>query len=137
MLVASSYKKIICYHNNLKNPYRYPNRQMYVFKLRNKNHTLLRFIFLWILSKLTIITRTSVDVTMVSLMLTLNTFDCSILYINLVFLFKRICISGKFRLVFSRFLDLHGNLGNVKGKPTRKICFSRGKKRLAVFMYQG
>ena len=35
------------------------------------------------------------------------------------------------RLVFSRFLDLRGNLGNVKEKPTRKTCFSREKKRLA------
>ena len=36
-----------------------------------------------------------------------------------------------FRLVFSRFLDLPGNLGTVKEKPTRKTCFSREKKRLA------
>ena len=36
------------------------------------------------------------------------------------------------RLEFSRFLDLRGNLGNVKEKPTRKTCFSRGKKRLAT-----
>ena len=34
-------------------------------------------------------------------------------------------------LVFSRFLDLRGNLGIVKEKPTRKTCFSREKKRLA------
>ena len=27
---------------------------------------------------------------------------------------------SKARLVFSRFLDLRGNLGIVKGKPTRK-----------------
>ena len=63
------------------------------------------------------ITKTSVHVTMVSLLLTLNTFNLSIL--------KRFCISGKFRLVFSRFLDLRGNLGNVKEKPTSKTCFSR------------
>ena len=30
----------------------------------------------------------------------------------------------------SRFLDLCGNLGNGKEKPTRKTCFSREKKRL-------
>ena len=35
------------------------------------------------------------------------------------------------RLAFSRFLDLRGNLGIVKEKPTRKTCFSREKKRLA------
>ena len=40
------------------------------------------------------------------------------------------------RLVFSRFLDLHGNLGIVKEKPTRKTCFSREKKRLAPRIYQ-
>ena len=33
------------------------------------------------------------------------------------------------RLVFSRFLDLRGNLGIVKEKPTRRTCFSREKKR--------
>ena len=32
------------------------------------------------------------------------------------------------RLVFSRFFDIRGNLGNVKEKPTRKTCFSREKK---------
>ena len=31
------------------------------------------------------------------------------------------------RLVFSRFFDICGNLGNVKEKPTRKTCFSREK----------
>ena len=34
------------------------------------------------------------------------------------------------RLVFSRFLDLHGNLGIAKEKPTRQTCFSREKKCL-------
>ena len=40
------------------------------------------------------------------------------------------------RLVFSRFLDLRGNLGIVKEKPTRKTCFSRKKKHLAPRIYQ-
>ena len=40
------------------------------------------------------------------------------------------------RLVFSRFLDLCENLGIVKEKPARKICFSREKKRLAPRVYQ-
>ena len=40
------------------------------------------------------------------------------------------------RLVFSRFLDLRGNFGIVKGKPTRKTCFSRGKKGPAPRIYQ-
>ena len=35
------------------------------------------------------------------------------------------------RLVFCRLLDLRGNLGIVKEKPTRKTCFSHEKKRLA------
>ena len=39
------------------------------------------------------------------------------------------------RLVFSRFLDLCGNLGIVKEKPTRKTCFSHEKKRLAPRIY--
>ena len=39
------------------------------------------------------------------------------------------------RLVFSRFFDLRGNLGNVKEKPTRKTCFSREKKRLTPRIY--
>ena len=42
----------------------------------------------------------------------------------------------KSRLVFSRFLDLRGNLGIVKEKPTRKNCFSREKKRAASRIYQ-
>ena len=29
----------------------------------------------------------------------------------------------KFRPVFSRFLDLRGNLGIVEEKPARKTCF--------------
>ena len=41
-----------------------------------------------------------------------------------------------YRLVFSRFFDIRGNLGNVKEKPTRKTCFSREKKRLAPRIYQ-
>ena len=40
------------------------------------------------------------------------------------------------RLVFSRFLDLHGNLGIVKEKPTRKTCFFHEKKCLAPRIYQ-
>ena len=41
-----------------------------------------------------------------------------------------------YRLVFSRFLDLRGNLRIVKEKPTRKTCFFREKKRLALRIYQ-
>ena len=41
-----------------------------------------------------------------------------------------------YRLVFTRFLDLCGNLGNGKGKTTRKTCFSREKKRLTPRIYQ-
>ena len=40
------------------------------------------------------------------------------------------------RLVFSRFLDLHGNFGIVKEKPTRKTCFSCEKKCLAPRIYR-
>ena len=40
------------------------------------------------------------------------------------------------RLVFSRFFDIRGNLGNVIEKPTRKTCFSHEKKRLAPRIYQ-
>ena len=43
---------------------------------------------------------------------------------------------GCFRLVFSRFLNLSGNLGIAKEKPTRKTCFSRERKRLAPRIYQ-
>ena len=39
------------------------------------------------------------------------------------------------RLVFSRFFDIRRNLGNVKEKPTRKTCFSREMKRLALRIY--
>ena len=39
------------------------------------------------------------------------------------------------RLVFSRFFSIHGNLRNVKEKPTRKTCFSREMKRLALRIY--
>ena len=39
------------------------------------------------------------------------------------------------RLVFSRFFDFRGNLGNVKEKPTRKTCFCREMKRLALCIY--
>ena len=42
---------------------------------------------------------------------------------------------GTYRLIFSRFLELRGNLGIVKEKPTRKTCFSREKKRLAPRIY--
>ena len=40
------------------------------------------------------------------------------------------------RLVFSQFLDLHGNLENVKDKPARKAYFSSEKKRLTQRIYQ-
>ena len=39
------------------------------------------------------------------------------------------------RLVFSRFLDLRGNLGIVTETPTRKT-FTREKKRLPPRFYQ-
>ena len=39
------------------------------------------------------------------------------------------------RLVFSRFFDIRGDLGNVKEKPTRKTCFSREMKHLALRIY--
>ena len=39
------------------------------------------------------------------------------------------------RLVFSRFFDICGNLGNAKEKPTRKTCFSREMKCLALRIY--
>ena len=39
------------------------------------------------------------------------------------------------RLVFSRFFYICENLGNVKEKPTRKTCFSRKMKRLALRIY--
>ena len=39
------------------------------------------------------------------------------------------------RLIFSRFFDIHRNLGNVKDKPNRKTCFSREMKRLAWRIY--
>ena len=38
-------------------------------------------------------------------------------------------------LVFSRFFDFRGNLGNVKEKPTRKTCFCREMKRLTLRIY--
>ena len=40
-----------------------------------------------------------------------------------------------FRIFGFLFLDLRGNLGTVKEKPTRKTCFSREKKRLATRIY--
>ena len=43
---------------------------------------------------------------------------------------------SQYRLVFSRLLDLRGNLGIVKEKPTRITCFSREMKRLARRIYQ-
>ena len=39
------------------------------------------------------------------------------------------------RLVFGRFFDLRGHLGNVEEKPTRKSCFSREKKHLTLCIY--
>ena len=39
------------------------------------------------------------------------------------------------RLGFGQFLDLRGNLGNLKKKLTRKTYFSREKKRLASHIY--
>ena len=39
------------------------------------------------------------------------------------------------RLVFSRFFDIRGNLGNAKEKPTRKTCLSREMKHLALCIY--
>ena len=39
-------------------------------------------------------------------------------------------------LVYSHFLELHGNLENVKGKPTKKTCFSSEKKRLTERIYE-
>ena len=41
-------------------------------------------------------------------------------------------MSVNYRLVFSRFFDIRGNFGNVKEKPTRKTCFSREMRRLAL-----
>ena len=40
------------------------------------------------------------------------------------------------RLVISRFLDLRGNLGIVKEKPTRKTYLYWEKKHLAPHIYQ-
>ena len=39
------------------------------------------------------------------------------------------------RLVFSRVFDIRGNLGNANEKPTRKTCFCREIKRLALRIY--
>ena len=61
------------------------------------------------------------------------------IYIVLWLQYQYFCFESfsKFhRLVFSRFLDLGGNLGIVKEKPTRKTCFSREKKRIASPIYQ-
>ena len=33
------------------------------------------------------------------------------------------------------FFDIRGNFGNVKEKTTRKTCFSREMKRLALRIY--
>ena len=38
-------------------------------------------------------------------------------------------------LVFNGYLDLRGNLGNVKEKPTRKTCFFCEEKQLALRIY--
>ena len=45
-------------------------------------------------------------------------------------------IRSNLRLGFSWFLDLRGNLRIVKEKAIRKTCFSRGKKCLALRIYQ-
>ena len=50
---------------------------------------------------------------------------------QLILFIQMIC-----RLVFSRFMELRGNLGIVKEKPTGKTFFSREKKRLAPRIYQ-
>ena len=52
---------------------------------------------------------------------------------NGVLYLKHLVLCG---LVFSRFLDLRGNLGIVKEKPTSKTCFFLEKKRLAPHIYQ-
>ena len=44
-------------------------------------------------------------------------------------------MSVNYRLVFSRFFDIRGNFGNVTEKPTRKTCFSREMRRLALRIY--
>ena len=44
-------------------------------------------------------------------------------------------ICKEIRLVFSRFFDIRGNLGNAKEKPTRKTGFFREIKRLALLIY--
>ena len=44
-------------------------------------------------------------------------------------------ISMSFRLAFSRFLGLRGNLGIVTEKPTRKSCLSCEKKDRAARIY--
>ena len=63
-------------------------------------------------------------------------FKCCLKYYNHNFDFSK-AIPFKFSnpLVFSWFLDLLGNLGNVKEKPIRKTCLSREKKRLAPRIY--
>ena len=49
---------------------------------------------------------------------------------------KLIACDAYSRLVFSRFFYFRGNLRTVTEKLTRKICFSRKKKRLAPRIYQ-
>ena len=44
-----------------------------------------------------------------------------------IYCFTSRCSPVLIRLVFSRILDLRGNLGIVKEKPARKTCFSREK----------
>ena len=39
------------------------------------------------------------------------------------------------RVVFNRVFYIRRNLGNVKEKPTRKTCFSREMKHLALRIY--
>ena len=47
----------------------------------------------------------------------------------------RLLSMPKARLVFSRFLYIRGNLGNVKEKSTRKTCFSREMKKWSFWLY--
>ena len=51
-------------------------------------------------------------------------------------IFSEISFLSFYRLVFSRLLDLRGNLGIVKEKPTRKTCSPCEKRRLAPRIYQ-
>ena len=59
------------------------------------------------------------------------------LLLNLIFLLDRcqLQVLQQYRLVFRRFLDFCGNLGNVREKPTGETCFSRELKRLTFCIY--